>query len=55
MKGERWKIKIIWSHVHENWEACYDNSHGTNVAMREAAKYEMAKRETMKLYGHCHK
>ena len=53
MKGERWLvdlITIVWSHMHENWEACNDDLHGIDMAMREAAKYKMAKRETMELY-----
>ena len=56
MKGEQWLIgliTIIWSHGHKNWEACNDNCPGIDMAMREAAaKYEMAKRETMELYEH---
>ena len=58
MKSERWLvglITIIWSHVHENWETCNDNHHGINLVMREAAKYEMSKRETMELYEHGHR
>ena len=41
--------------LHEKWEACNDDHHGMDMAMREAAKYEMAKRETMELYEHFHR
>ena len=57
MKSERWVvglITIIWSHVHDNWEAHNDDHHGIDAAIREAAKYNMTKREAMALYEHCH-
>ena len=58
MNGERWQvglITIIWNYIHEKWEACNDDHHGMAMAMREAVKYEMAKRETMVLYEHFHR
>ena len=32
--GERWLIgliKIIWNHVHENWESCNEEGHGIDT------------------------
>ena len=58
MESEWWLVGLItkiWSHVHESWEACNDDHHAIDATMREAAKYKMAKRETMELYEHCHR
>ena len=51
--GERWLIgliKIIWNHVHENWESCNEERHRRDATTQEAAKYEIVQQETTALY-----
>ena len=58
INGNKWLIgiiKIIWTHVHENWETWNAACHGTDTTAQESAKYEIVKQETMALYEHHHK
>ena len=48
-------IKIIWNHVHKNWESRNEERHGRDATTQEAGKYEIMQRETMALYEYCHK
>ena len=56
-KGNRWRIgviKIIWTHVHENWETRNEVCHGTNTNTCELANNQIVKQETMTLYEFQH-